>query len=101
MRLAVTALIALGISGCGFSDESKIQDAVRARLKDPDSARFGELTVVGKQACITVNAKNSMGGYTGDQQAYLQEADGNWDVVDISSKLNHAACLQVIAGVKY
>ena len=47
-----------------------IHDAVRERLKDPESARFG--TLVGGQdqkgvfsACGWVNSKNSFGGYTG------------------------------------
>jgi hypothetical protein len=47
-----------------------IQEGVRERLKDPESARFG--TLVGGRdrkgifsACGWVNAKNSVGGYTG------------------------------------
>lgn len=51
---------------------AKIQQGVRAVLKDPESARFGP-AVVGKRAdglllvCGYVNAKNSFGGYTRDR----------------------------------
>jgi hypothetical protein len=47
-------------------------NSVRSTLKDPESARFGK-TVAGKTAkgvmvvCGWVNAKNSFGGYTGQQ----------------------------------
>lgn len=113
MRVVVLALMTISLTGCGedsvmgnlglgsFGEEGDIQDAVRASLKDPESARFGELTVVGKQACQTVNAKNSMGGYTGNQQAYLMKDGNEWGVLEINSKLTHEACLQVIAGVNY
>ena len=39
--------------------------AVKARLKDPDSAEFGLISVHGKVACGTVNSKNGFGGYSG------------------------------------
>jgi hypothetical protein len=44
--------------------------AVKARLKDPESARFGEQWVGGKDGtvfCGKVNAKNGFGGYTGEE----------------------------------
>lgn len=55
-----------------------IEDAIRNILKDPDSAKFSELTpprkevivennqfVYGYSSCVNVNAKNSYGGYAG------------------------------------
>jgi hypothetical protein len=57
-----------------------VRAQVRARLKDPDSARFrgtGNADIeiaAGKPVSITcgyVNAKNSFGGYTGEQPWYL------------------------------
>ena len=47
-----------------------IHEAVRERLKDPESARFGTLVGGHDQkgvfsACGWVNSKNSFGGYTG------------------------------------
>src|SRR4051794_25223763 len=49
---------------------SSLQARVKDRLKDPDSARFGDIAA-GKAAddsihvCGLVNSKNSFGGYTG------------------------------------
>lgn len=46
--------------------------AVKSTLKDPDSAEFKDVYVnyteeYGVVACGRVNAKNSLGGYTGDK----------------------------------
>jgi hypothetical protein len=49
-----------------------IQEGVRRSLKDPESARFGQI-IGGRDekgilhACGWVNAKNSYGGYTGEK----------------------------------
>lgn len=41
--------------------------SVRSRLKDPASAVFSELRILGNErVCGYVNAKNSFGGYTGN-----------------------------------
>lgn len=68
MRKIAFILLALLLEACG--DESDIQNAVRARLKDPDSAKFGTYQTFKSAkgetfACIEINAKNSMGGYSG------------------------------------
>lgn len=42
-----------------------IQDSVKEALKDPYSAKFKNIKVSGLSYCGEVNAKNSMGGYTG------------------------------------
>ncbi|MDO1476496.1 hypothetical protein [Comamonas thiooxydans] len=55
--------------------EAEIDDAkktVISQLKDPESARFGEIFALsgtnGKRSvCGYINAKNSYGGYTGDK----------------------------------
>lgn len=44
------------------------QNSVKAKLKDPDSAKFGVIYVVYNVACGSVNAKNSYGGYSGSQR---------------------------------
>lgn len=57
-----------------------IENAIRGQLKDPDSAKFSAMTtprkevmaenrlfVYGYSVCVYVNAKNSYGGYVGDQ----------------------------------
>ena len=63
----------------GQSIESEVKKAVLAGLKDPDSAKFGSFKLIDEEhACLTVNAKNAMGGYTGNQQAFVQKVDGYW-----------------------
>ncbi|AJJ69510.1 Uncharacterised protein [Yersinia pseudotuberculosis] len=57
-----------------------VEDAIRNELKDPDSAKFSDITtprkevmvknrnfVYGYSSCVYVNAKNSYGGYAGKQ----------------------------------
>ena len=90
----VVVLGCLLLAGCGSESEAK--KAVLENLKDPDSAKFGKFTQVDeKSACFTVNARNSMGGYTGDQQALLRKYDNKWVVMDID-KLSHEMCLDIM-----
>lgn len=83
----------------GQTDLELAKKAVLSNLKDPDSAKFGKFSLAGtKGACLTVNAKNSMGGYTGDQQAYLlREGEKDWLVVTIDKTLNHEKCIEVLS----
>lgn len=46
---------------------------VRARLKDPKSARFGDAIISDAAVCSTVNAKNGFGGYSGAQEFIVIE----------------------------
>lgn len=86
------------LAACGGS-ESDAKKAVLERLKDPDSAKFGKFTVIDdKASCLTVNARNSMGGYTGDQQASLMKNEGKWVVLDID-RLSHDACIKILSSV--
>jgi hypothetical protein len=71
---------AIFLVGCG-GDERAAKKVVLENLKDADSAKFGKFALLDeKYACLTVNAKNSMGGYTGDQQAFLKKIDGEWQL---------------------
>lgn len=113
MRVVVLALMAISMSGCGedsvmgklgigslggLGEEGKMQEVVRASLKDPDSAKFGKMTrVTDKRACLTVNAKNALGGYTGDQQAYLLKSEDQWEVIYIEDKLSHTDCIEIMS----
>ena len=74
-----------------------IQAAVRASLKDPESAQFGALTIAkDRYACLTVNARNSYGGYSGPREAALTKvADGSWQVMKIY-ELVHPQCVDAI-----
>lgn len=76
-------LLALSLAGTCLTlsacDRNKrgAEAAVRKSLKDPESARFGDFYFNSKtkKACLAVNAKNSMGGYTGFKQAVLEKSD--------------------------
>ena len=90
-----------------MQDEAAARALVIARLKDPDSARFGRfdlgregISSNGKRtafACLTVNAKNSMGGYTGDQQVVLFLEDIAWSVIKFLDPryTNHQECIDI------
>lgn len=78
------------------SNESLARKSVLASLKDPDSARFGKFTLAtANTSCLTVNARNAYGGYTGEQQALLAKLEGQWFVITIEEKINHAQCIDV------
>lgn len=65
------------LSGCN----SDIKDAVREKLKDPDSAKFEEIITLKNRACVRYNAKNSYGAYTGISTAHLVKiGENNWYV---------------------
>lgn len=83
--------LSLLLSACSGA-EAEAKKAVLDRLKDPDSAKFGEFTQVNeRKACLTVNARNSMGGYTGDQQAVLMKYGEKWLAVAIV-EVSHENC---------
>lgn len=72
-------------------------------MVDPESARFGEVTFSDndKLACVEVNAKNRMGGYTGDSQIVVAELDGGkWAVVNEAEDFSHGACVELINKMK-
>ena len=85
------------LAACG-GVENEAKTAVLARLKDPDSAKFGKFTQADENnACLTVNARNSMGGYVGNQQASLVRKDGKWFVIDIED-ISHEMCVNTMVG---
>ncbi len=109
MKFAVIVLVALSVSGCGdnsvslgqITEKSKIQEAIRASLKDPESAKFGEWGLINeKSACMTVNAKNGFGGYTGDQEAYLHKTQNKWKFITIIDTMSHEQCIRTMTGFK-
>lgn len=84
----LSILTALFLTGC--SEQSSVEEVVQNHLKDPTSAIFKDYVVSdGNQyACISWNAKNSFGGYTGWEVAYLKKMDGVWTV----DSMKHAPC---------
>lgn len=88
-----------------------IERAVKETLKDPDSAKFGEIRA-GKSRtgsiniCGLVNAKNGFGGYTGMQafMATLVESDQVKNIVfdefgSTGIKLASIACGNIAPGM--
>lgn len=73
------------LAGCADGEEAA-KKAVLDTLKNPDSAKFGKFTKMKTKdgtsvACLTVNAKNSIDGSVGDQQAMMVLMSGRWDVI--------------------
>lgn len=72
----IAAAIALIVGGCNAKvDEfASAKSAVARKLKDPDSAKFGQFERCRKNqklVTVTVNAKNAFGAYAGDSVAYV------------------------------
>lgn len=79
-RLLVVLAGCLALTACN-SAKRGAEDEVRKTLKDPESAKFGDFyfNKKTKKACLNVNAKNSMGGYTGEKTALLNRDDKGWN----------------------
>lgn len=92
-KIAPVIVVCLLLAGCG-GDEAEAKKAILACLKDPDSAKFGDFTQVGdKYICMTVNSKNSMGGYTGDQQAVAMKSEDEWHCVGVND-ISQESCIE-------
>jgi hypothetical protein len=71
-KIAAIAL-GIGLCSCGEDDPfAREKLAVRAALKDPDSAQFKDVRRCGSGVMVqgSVNAKNGFGGYTGFTDFY-------------------------------
>jgi hypothetical protein len=89
--MTAAALLLPMLTACG--EKSKAEAVVRQSLRDPDSAKFGEFYYnrKTKKACLTTNAKNGLGGYTGDSQVRLEKTGDGWEyLADIEE--SHAEC---------
>ena len=84
MKITITAIIiaSLGITACQVipgTDANKVakaEKAVSARMKDPTSTIFTDVSVVGDGVCGMVNGKNSFGAYEGSTR-FVWEDDGS------------------------
>lgn len=111
-RITLLSAVVVALAGCAASKprppiqlaaptESQrdlITKAVVNRLKDPESARFGKIVMLANQrfACAEVNAKNSLGGYTGTQVAGLMLSPKNiWNVAGIND-VRLAECMETM-----
>lgn len=81
-------------------EAAPITAAVRKALKDPESARFGEITVGSNHhACVSVNAKNSFGGYEGERQAVAMKVNGRWTYREmLPPEAAHSICVTLMGG---
>ena len=87
-----------GLSAPNETQKAMFAKVIRRALKDPDSAKFGDMVVVdnGYGACVEVNSKNAYGGYTGFQQAVLfNSKDFGWNVVEVKD-VSAAVCIKVL-----
>jgi hypothetical protein len=68
----------------------KVEAGVRRNLKDPESARFERVTFnpATGAGCGYVNARNSMGGYSGFE-AFILYRHGRIDFQDMSEPESH------------
>jgi hypothetical protein len=80
------------------SAKAAANKAVLKSLKDPASAKFGKFTQVKEKACLTINARNSYGGYTGDQQAFLIILGKEWIVLRIEN-ISHESCIEILKSI--
>lgn len=94
-KLVLFGMLAM-LSACG-GDRKGSEDAVRGILKDPESVQFGNFSYnkSTKRGCLGFNAKNSMGGYTGEHQAYVMKTEGGW-MVDRTAEISASLCRDVL-----
>jgi hypothetical protein len=96
LRGVVALACVTSLSAC--SGRSGTEKVVRDGLKDPDSAKFGEyyFNAKTKKGCLEVNAKNSMGGYTGNQLAYVKKTDAGWESIG-TAEIDMQMCRKIHA----
>ncbi|MDO8787692.1 MAG: hypothetical protein Q7J42_06445 [Sulfuritalea sp.] len=106
-NVITVGICALLLVACG-GDEAVAKKSVLGSLKDPDSAKFGKFVLAGNEsasgkqgACLEVNAKNAMGGYTGAQQAQLFRAKKGeeWQLFGIDA-MDQAMCIELMTQKK-
>lgn len=75
-RMAMVLACAAMVTGC----DNGIEKALRADMKDPESAQFKDQVEYKKWACISVNSKNSYGGYTGFKRYLLKKSSSGYSI---------------------
>lgn len=68
LLIGVPAVLAYLLFTFLAPDRDLVKDAVAARMRDPSSVQFRDLTGEGDTVCGEVNAKNGFGAYVGFQR---------------------------------
>ncbi len=90
----VAAAVIYAASGGQTGDAAPYEQAVREKLRDPDSAKFRNVSgdKIDGQWCGEVNAKNGMGGYAGWQRfSAMRTVSGDW-LVSMDEDIVAATC---------
>lgn len=95
LRVMLTLACVASLTGCD-TNKGGAEAAVREEMTGPDSAKFGafDYDEKTKRGCLTVNARNKMGGYTGDQQAYVERTERGWGTQGIGA-VSRESCRKV------
>lgn len=80
---AVVAFMLVGVANAAGNDRAQIIAAIKERMIDPDSLKVNKITMYPpingvKGACASINAKNRLGGYTGNQNIIIYNEKGKW-----------------------
>jgi len=82
-----------------LEEKKAIVQGARNSLKDPLSAMFGEIVIIGNdRACADINAKNGFGGYTGMSARPMTKIQGSWYILPINTEISMDACIKVSQG---
>lgn len=94
MRVITIILLVLMsfLAGCN-SEEKNVTNAVKNSLIDQDSAKFKgfQINKTETKACILVNAKNRMGGYTGFSVAELEKINSKWNITSMDGNFENCS----------
>jgi len=93
-KFFLVLMATLALVGCGA--ESELKSLTKERLKDPESARFGKITVLENVACVTISAKNGFGGYGNTTQFAFEKEKGNWKFF-YDMELHHDDCVRIMS----
>lgn len=99
-KLVVFCSFFLALLACSGGDEEEAKQAVLIILKDPDSAKFGQLTIVSakkyEMACLSVNVRNTFDNHEENKQALLGRVKGEkWEAKYLSD-VSHEQCVELV-----
>jgi len=99
-KLVLFCFAFLVLLACSGGDDEETKQAVLKILKDPDSAKFGQLTKVSakkyEMACLSVKVRNSNDNYEENKQALLGRVKGKkWEAKYLSDA-SHEQCVELV-----